>query len=207
MSEVGLIITPMSRLLFHHHGVDPKIPRPRFANGSRSEVPLDTGFNQPISIAAESALKEYGLWAPGDPVRRDSPVGRVRHLLAKMVRRHAVYAERPVPTEDRVVLTLGVGSSTDTLVIEMRLRPATIYVRTFGTFSVPRKGETTTKVYEREYTCAQIVAAGGTYPCDPIHIARVLTAIAYPNNSTPRTHSRLIEMLPPPPRDDLLGRI
>ena len=159
MSEVGLIITPMSRLLFHHHGVDPKIPRPRFANGSRSEVPLDSGFNQPISIAAESALKAYGLWASGDPVRRDSPVSRVRHLLAKMVRRHAVYALRPVPTEDLVVLTLGVGCSTDTLVIEMRLRPATIYVRTFGTFSVPRKGETTTKVYEREYTCAQIVAA------------------------------------------------
>ena len=183
MSEVGLIITPMSRLLFHHHGVDPKIPRPRFANGSRSEVPLDTGFNQPITMAAESALKAYGLWASGDPVRRDSPVGRVRYLLAKMVRRHAVYAERPVPTEDRVVLTLGVGSSTDTLVIEMRLRPATIYVRTFGTFSVPRKGETTTKVYEREYLRPD--CCGGwdlSVRPDPV---RVLTAIAYPNNSLP----------------------
>lgn len=207
MSESGLIITPMSRLLFHRHGNDPKLQRPKFANGSRSEVPLGAGFNQQLSIAAERTLREYGLWAPGDPVTRNSPVGRVRHLFAKMVRRHFVYATRPNPTEDCVVLTLGVGSSTDELVIEVRLRPASMYVRTFGVFSVPRKGETKTTVYEREYTPAQIVAAETTYPCDPIHISRVLTALAYPNNSTPRTHARLIEMLPPPPHDDLCGRV
>lgn len=186
------------------HANDPK--RPKFANGSRSEVPLGAGFPRQLSIAAERTLRAYGLWAPGDPATRGSPAHRVRRIIAKIVRRHAVYANRPVPDESRVVLTLGVGPSTDALVIEMRPRPASMHVQTFGVFAVPRKGKEKTAVYEREYTCAQI-AADETYPCDPIHIARVLTELAYPNHSTPRTHSQLIEMLPPPPDDDLCGKV
>lgn len=205
MSDFPLVITSMSRLLFHGHPG----PSPKFANESKSEVPLQPGYNQPVSIAAERTIKAYGLWTSGDPLTRVSPTSRVRHILAKIVRRHVVYAKRPVPGEDRVLLALGVGSSTDELVIEMHPLPgqALMCVRTFGTFSVPRNGETTTKVYERVYTCSQIAAADTTYPCDPVHIARVLTALAYQNNSTPRTHSRLIEMLPPPPDDDLCGRV
>lgn len=180
----------------------PAMQVPRFALGGESDVPLRTARH--LTPIARRTLESYGLWSAGHPVTEQSKTGRVREMIAMMIRRHAVYATRE---NEGTISRIMVGFEGAQLHIRISPGPddTSVTVTTWGTFAEPRTRETQTAVHTHICTRLKVSDPHTLYPCNPIQIHQVMTALAYAHNGEPRTHSKLIEMIPPPPEDDLCG--
>lgn len=164
----------------------------QFHQCNASEIPLPPPSMSLTSLAVDR-LKEYDLWMDGDPIGEGSPTDRVSRALALMVKRYL--SRRPPCGSGKLCMPVGFDGSE--LCIKVEQSRELIRVTTTGIIANPKHGKDRCRNLVEFYGTSNIIK-NDLYPCSPKHVRSILTSLVYSNNSEIRTHSALIEAVPPP---------